>query len=501
MSQAVDVLVVGGGINGAAIARDAAGRGARVALVERDDLAGHTSSASTKLVHGGLRYLEHYEFRLVGEALAERERLMTAAPHLIRPLEFILPHNRQMRPAWIMRIGLLLYDRLGGRSRLPRSRPVRLDVPPYAGSLDPHFRKGFRYADCWGDDSRLVVANAQDASERGANVMLQTEVLRARQEKGLWQVVLRSPEKGEFSLEARGIVNATGAWAADFLRNLAGAAAVSPLRLIKGSHIVTRRLFGGDHAFLLQNPDGRVIFAIPYETDFTLIGTTDIDWAGPRGEVRIDPEEVDYLCAAVNRWLATKITPADVVSSYAGLRPLYDDDSADPSAISRDYVLSLDAPRDAPFLLSVFGGKITTHRALAESAVDMVAPLLGVMRPAWTAQARLPGGDLGPRGLAGLIEEISRQWPFLDGQSAERIAQSYGSRASQWLGGAKGWKDLGMNFGCGLTEAEVRYLIKQEWARTVDDILWRRSKLGLRFDSVQKASLETYLESETRAVA
>jgi len=501
MNPTVDLLVVGGGINGAAVARDAAGRGAKVLLAERDDLAGHTSSASTKLIHGGLRYLEQYEFRLVSEALAERERMMVAAPHLIRPLEFILPHSPQMRPAWLMRIGLLMYDWLGGGSRLPRSQAVRLDVAPYAGELQPQFRKGFRYADCWGDDSRLVVANAQDAAERGATICPRTEVVRAERRGGLWSVLLNDRAKGEYTVSARAIVNATGAWAADFLAKLAGAKPVNPLRLIKGSHIVTRRLFAGEHAFLLQNPDGRVVFAIPYERDFTLIGTTDVNWEGPRDTVEIDAEETRYLCDSVNQWLAHRISPQDVVHSYAGLRPLYDDDSADPSQISRDYVLSLDAAEGEAPLLSVFGGKITTHRALAERVMDRIGPLLGGLAPGWTAGAVLPGGDLGAGGLAGCTAEIGTRWPFLDARSVGRIAESYGSRAGQWLGSATSWADLGTNFGCGLTGAEVDYLVASEWAVSADDILWRRSKLGLRFSTAERSALEAYLAAGMRAAA
>ena len=493
MLQAVDLLVIGGGINGAAIARGAAGRGARTMLVEKDDLAGHTSSASTKLIHGGLRYLEQYEFRLVSEALAERERLMKAAPHLIRPLEFILPQSAQMRPAWMMRIGLLMYDWIGGRSQLPRSKAVRLDVAPYAGELQAQFRKGFSYSDCWGDDSRLVVANAQDAAERGALILTRTELVRAERQAGGWEVVLKDDAQGEFTVTAKAIVNATGSWAADILQQLAGARQVNPLRLIKGSHIVTKRLFAGEHAFLLQNPDGRVIFAIPYETDFTLIGTTDVDWEGPRDTVEIDAEETRYLCESVNRWLAAQITPADIVRSYSGLRPLYDDDSDDPSQISRDYVLSLDEAEGEGALLSVFGGKITTHRALAEHAMDKVAPLIGDLGPAWTDGAVFPGGDVGSAGLDGLAAEIAAKWPFLDGHSVRRIAESYGSRAERWLGSSASWADLGTSFGHGLTSAEVDYLVAHEWARTSDDILWRRSKLGLRLSAAERDALDAYL--------
>ncbi|WP_044330033.1 glycerol-3-phosphate dehydrogenase [Sphingomonas hengshuiensis] len=498
MQDAHDILVVGGGINGAAVARDAAGRGARVLLVEQNDLAAHTSSASTKLIHGGLRYLEQFEFRLVGEALAERERLLHAAPHLIRPLEFVLPHERSMRPGWMMRLGLFLYDRLGGASSLARSHAVRLDRGTRGAPLQPQHRRGYVYWDCWGDDSRLVVANAADAAQRGAAIRTRTRLLSAERKEGRWQAEIEGPE-GIQHVSARALVNATGAWAADFLPQRAKVATRSALRLIKGSHIVTRRLFDGDHAYLLQNPDKRVVFAIPYEGAFTLIGTTDVAWDGALDRVEIDAAETDYLCESVNRWLRTPISAADVVWSYAGLRPLYDDAEANPSAISRDYVLSLDAENGQAPVLSIFGGKITTHRALANRAVDQLAPFLPLLGAAWTDDAVLPGGDLGAGGLSALVESIAARAPFLDGRTARRLAESYGTSAYRVLGGATSASDLGEAFGAGLTEAEVEYLLTEEWAQTAEDILWRRSKLGLHMTPEAIARLTAYVEGRAGA--
>ena len=496
-----DLLIVGGGINGAAIARDAAGRGARVMLVEQDDLAAHTSSASTKLIHGGLRYLEQYEFRLVAKALAERERLMRAAPHLIRPLEFVLPHDRGMRPVWMMRIGLFLYDHLGGRSSLPRSRAIRLDADGYGSAIQSKYTQGYRYADCWGDDSRLVVANAQDAAEHGATVMTRTRCLSAQRHREGWTLSLQCADGTTKSVTARILVNATGSWAADFLPQRAGIPGAGTLRLIKGSHIVTRKLFEGEHAYILQNPDKRIVFAIPYEDEFTLIGTTDVEWQGAPDAVAIDAAETDYLCESVNRWFTTQIAPRDVLWSFAGVRPLYDDATTNASEISRDYVLSLDHADGAAPVMSIFGGKITTHRALAEEVMDKLARHLPGLQSAWTGKAPLPGGDLGERGLAGLVADVQREAGFLDEQTVRRLAQSYGSRVFAFLGTAKTMGDLGQSFGAGLTQAEVDYLLVNEWAQTADDILWRRSKLGLHMRAEEVEALKAYLADHARVEA
>lgn len=495
-----DILVAGGGINGVAIARDAAGRGARVLLVEKDDLAAHTSSASTKLIHGGLRYLEQYEFRLVGESLAERERMMQAAPHLIRPLSFVLPHERSMRPRWMMQAGLFLYDRLGGKSRLPRSRSVKLASDPMGAVLKGEVQHGYLYSDCWGDDSRLVVANALDAAERGATIMTQTRLGAAQVVGGQWQAQLHPAGGTPFTVSARAIVNATGSWAADFARAFAPKSAGGSLRMIKGSHLVTRKLYEGDHAFLLQNNDGRVIFTIPYEGNFTLVGTTDVDWAGSPDKVEVDSAEIAYLCKAVSDWFRTPLIPEDVVSTYAGVRPLYDDESDNPSKISRDYVLKYDKQSGAPFL-SVFGGKITTHRALGERAADMLQADLPHMATAWTATATLPGGDAGPRGLAGVLEDIAVEAPFLDPATVKRLGQSYGTRFRRILKGARSIADLGRDFGGGLSQAEVDYLLREEWATTAEDILWRRSKLGLHIPADRYGDIAAYIAQKSRTLA
>lgn len=494
-SAEYDVLVVGGGINGAAIARDAAGRGARVLLAEQDDLAAHTSSASTKLIHGGLRYLESYEFRLVRESLVERERLMAVAPHLIRPLQFVVPHDRAPRPAWMMRGGLWLYDLLGVGSSLPRSRAVRLGGSAYGTPLRDGADRGFRYWDCWGDDSRLTVALAMDAAERGARVLNYTRVERAWRDGGLWRAELARSDGRREAVTARALVNATGAWADGFLAAAIGHRASDRLRLVKGSHIVLPRLFDGEHAYLLQNPDGRIVFAIPYERRFTLIGTTDVPWTGPKDRVEIDADEVDYLCGTVNRRFARQVAAVDVVWAYSGVRALHDDAQSNPSKVSRDYVLALDGGDGAAPVLSVFGGKITTHRALAEHALDKLRRVMPGLGAAWTNEAALPGGDLGASGLTGSIERLAERAPFLDAATVERWAGAYGSRAFEVLGDARSSADLGEAFGAGLSEREVRYLVTHEWARTADDVLWRRSKLGLHLSPDEAARLAAWLDA------
>ncbi len=493
MRAECDVLVGGGGINGAAIARDAAGRGARVMLVEQGDLASQTSSASTKLIHGGLRYLEHYEFRLVSKALAERERLMEAAPHLVRPLQFVLPHDPAMRPRWMIRIGLFLYDWLAGRGRLPATRAVRLDRSAFGAALRESYRHGYAYWDCWGDDSRLVVANAEDAARRGATVLTRTRVVRAERRDEGWHVHLETGDGQTSTIVARALVNATGCWATEFLAKEAGVADEAHLRLVKGSHIVTRRLYDGDHAFILQNDDGRIVFVIPYEQDFTLIGTTEVVWNGPPGTPKLDEAELEYLCRAANRWLRRPISSEDVVWSYSGLRPLFDDAAANPSDVSRDYVLELDGGDGAAPVLSVLGGKITTHRALAEDAMDRLARQVEGLGPAWTGNAKLPGGEFGEANLDALARELKARAPFLDQRTAGRLAASYGAAAFEVLGGARELRDLGQGFGAGLTEAEVQYLRSREWAESAEDIVWRRSKLGLRMTQDEIRRLDDWL--------
>lgn len=476
LSKPYDILIIGGGINGCGIARDAAGRGLKVLLVEKDDLAAHTSSASSKLIHGGLRYLEHYEFRLVREALAEREVLLAAAPHIIWPMTFVLPHDPSMRPSWLIRLGLFLYDHIGGRRTLPGSRAVELS----GMGLLPGWRRGFTYADCWVDDARLVALCALDAAERGAEIATRTACLSARRGEGLWQAALSDGR----NVAARALVNAAGPWAGQVLHRVTGTRNASPVRLVKGSHIVLPRLYPGDHAFILQNDDRRIVFAIPYEGRFTLVGTTDVPVEGEPGAAAIDAAERDYLLRVVERYFGGGHGAGDVVWSYSGLRPLFDDGSADPSAVTRDYVLELEAGEGQAALLSVFGGKITTFRRLAEEALGRLRPLIGGGGD-WTRTAVLPGGDIGD--FATFAAEMARRYPFLP--QIGRLARAYGSRAARFLDGARHAADLGEDYGGGLTEAEVDYLVRNEWARTAEDVLWRRSKLGLHVPAGTAARL------------
>jgi glycerol-3-phosphate dehydrogenase len=487
---ACDVLVVGGGINGAGIARDLAGRGLRVVLAEQDDFASHTSSASTKLIHGGLRYLEYYEFSLVRKALQEREVLLRSAPHIMRPLRFVMPHDPSMRPAWMIRMGLFLYDHLARREVLPGSQGVDLRQGPLGAPLKPQFTQGFVYSDGWVDDARLVLLNALDARERGARLFTRTRCTQARRGPQAWTATLQGRDGAATTVQARALVNAAGPWAEAFLRGVAQAPDGSPLatrslRLVKGSHIVVPRLFEHDHAYILQNPDKRIIFLIPYEQQFTLIGTTDLEIDGDPRDARIGEAEVQYLCEQASRYLRSPVTARDVVWHYSGVRPLLDE-AGDASAVTRDYQLESDA-QAAP-LLSVWGGKITTFRKLAEEAADQVCRLLGIPPRPWTQGAFLPGGDLsawiGPAQRPDLdferfVAELGKRHPWLPGPLARRLAHAYGSRVERVLGDAKALSDLGADLGGGLHEAELRYLQREEWAADADDVLWRRSKLGL----------------------
>lgn len=474
----VDMLVVGGGINGVGIARDAAGRGLTVRLVEKDDLAGATSSASSKLIHGGLRYLEYGEFRLVREALAEREVLLASAPHIIWPLRFVLVHDRGLRPRTILRLGLLLYDHLGGHRTLPGTETVRLRSHAYGEPLQPRLSTGFAYSDCWVQDARLVVINARDARAHGAQISTRTELRSARRADGIWRVVIEHSSTTE-ELGARVLVNAAGPWVADVMQRTGIARAKAKLRLVKGSHIVVPRLYDGAQAYLLQNEDGRVIFVLPYEGKFTLIGTTDIPYAGNGGRVEIDAAETQYLCRAVSRWFARPVLAQQVVWSYSGVRPLYDDREAEASAVTRDYVLDLDAPDSGAPLLSVFGGKITTYRSLAEHALARLARFLPGLKPPWTAGATLPGGELPGRNPTAFAADLARDYRFLSAAVADRLTRNYGSEARTILGGARRAEDLGRSFGYGFSERELDWLIEEEWAQSAEDVLWRRSKLGL----------------------
>jgi len=480
-----DLLIVGGGINGTGIARDAAGRGFKVLLAEQDDLGAHTSSSSTKLVHGGLRYLEHFEFGLVRKSLAEREVLLRNAPHIVWPLRFLIPHDPSMRPVWMIRIGLFLYDHLARREILPASETVDLRRHAAGAPLKEDWRAGIMYSDGWVDDARLVVLNALDAHERGAEVRCRTRCMRAHREGTQWVAELQATDGRRSTVRSRALVNAAGPWAASFLREAVGQPQVRPLRLVKGSHIVVRRLFEHPYAYIFQNPDRRIVFAIPFEGEFTLVGTTDVEIDGDPGGVRIDAAEIDYLCTMINRYFRRQVAPADVVWSYSGVRPLLDD-GADASSVTRDYRLELDA--DGPPLLSVWGGKITTYRALAEEAVELVAGPLGVTRRGWTASAPLPGGDLGAvmtthgdpmADFDRFCALQAQRRPWLPPGLSRRYARAYGTRLDRMLGEAGSLAQLGEEIVPGLYAAEVEYLVGQEWARTAEDILWRRSKLGL----------------------
>ena len=492
------MLVVGGGINGAGIARDLAGRGLSVVLCEKDDLASHTSSSSTKLIHGGLRYLEYYEFALVRKALAEREVLLKSAPHIMRPLRFVMPHDASMRPVWMVRAGLFLYDHLARREVLPASRTIDLRAHVAGAPLKKAFHKGFVYSDGWVDDARLVVLNAVDARERGATVLTRCACIDVSREPQQWWASLRGADGSVAKLSARALVNAAGPWAAQFLADHAHAPRAKALRLVKGSHIVVKKLFDHDHAYLFQNPDKRIIFAIPYEGEFTLIGTTDVEHTGAIGAARIDAAETSYLCEQASRYFERRVAPADVVWTYSSVRPLLDDESGDPSAVTRDYALEMDRSQ-AP-LLSVWGGKITTYRRLAEDAADLLAPALGSPRGAWTAGVHLPGGDLSAwigaarrpdTDFERFVQAFALRHPDLPETLRRRWARAYGARVETLL--ATG--DLGNEVAPGLFEAELHYLGRQEWACSADDVLWRRSKLGLHYSAAQRESVAAWCDA------
>ena len=483
-----DVLVVGGGINGVGIANDAAGRGLRVMLCEQHDLAAHTSSASSKLIHGGLRYLEHYEFRLVREALGEREVLLQKAPHIIWPLRFVLPHRAHLRPRWMLRAGLFLYDHLNRRATLPASRALELNGQ---GPLQASIRHAFEYSDCWVDDARLVVLNAMQARALGADIRVRTRCIRARRDAGAWQVDLQGADERVQTVRARALVNASGPWAARVIERVADTRSPHGVRLVQGSHLVVPRMYPGEQAYILQNSDQRIVFVLPYEQRFTLIGTTDREYQGDPSSVRPSEEEEDYLLRVVNEHFKRQLRREDICHRYAGVRPLVDDEDANPSAVTRDYTLTVqDAQGQAP-LLSVFGGKLTTYRRLAESALERLKPWFGDMQPSWTARHALPGGNF--ESAASYVEQLQRQYPWLDAQVVDRYVRSYGTLCQTFLRGCKSPEDLGEAFGAGLTEREVKYLREREWAHTSDDVLWRRSKLGLHLSDSQKARLAEYL--------
>lgn len=489
-----DLLVIGGGIHGAGIARDAAGRGLRVLLVEQDSLAQHTSSASSKLVHGGLRYLEYLHLRLVRESLMERERVLAIAPHLVRRRRFVLPYRSWLRPAWAVRIGLLLYDWLGRNSTLESSARIRFATSPYGAPLRRNLKLGFAYSDCTVDDSRLVILNAKDAAERGADVRVGHRLVRAAREGALWRADIQAVTTGEtHTASARAIVNAAGPWVADVLHARLRTGGRQRVRLVKGSHIVVKRLYDGEQAYALQHTDRRLVFVIPWLDDYTLIGTTDVPWQGEPGAATIDPGETEYLCELVNRFFERQVGPGDVVWSFAGIRALQDDGATAASAVTRDYVLELDAPAGGAPLLSVIGGKLTTYRRLAEFALEKLAPHLGPMREAWTSTAPLPGGDF-PRGdIDAFVAELRARWPFLGDAESLRLARAYGTRALRLLEPVRSRADMGEVFGGGMTRIEVDYLMREEWARSAEDILWRHSKTGLGAGPADRQRLCDYV--------
>jgi glycerol-3-phosphate dehydrogenase len=488
----LDIFVIGGGINGASVARDAVGRGYSVALAEMNDLASGTSSAATKLIHGGLRYLEHYEFRLVHEALAEREILWAAAPHIIWPLRFVLPHHKGLRPAAVLRAGLALYDYMGGRRLLPPTKTLDLKRDEAGKPLKPGYGLAFEYSDCWVNDARFVVLNARDAADRGAEVHVRTKVVSARREDGAWTVVLDG-EGGRQSVRARMLVNAAGPWVDHVISDALGKTGAHNVRLVQGSHIVVKKLYEHDRCYFFQNSDGRIFFAIPYEGDFTLIGTTDRDYTGDPKDVAITAEETDYLLRAANEYFARTVSRDDIVWSYSGVRPLYDDGASAAQEATRDYVLKIDGDAASGAVVNVFGGKLTTSRRLAESVLEKIEEVLGKKGAAWTAKSTLPGGDFGPKSFDAEVRRLGLDYPGMPASLLKRLMRLYGTRARALLGDARSVDDLGQNFGANLYAVEVDYLVAVEWARTAQDVLWRRTKLGLIVGPEDVARLETYL--------
>ena len=487
-----DLFIIGGGVNGCGIARDASGRGLKVFLAEQGDLASGTSSASTKLIHGGLRYLEHHEFRLVREALIEREVLLRAAPHIIWPLRFVLPHHKGLRPRPILRLGLFLYDHLGGRKILPGTRSVNLRTDVTGEPLKDQYTHGYEYSDCWVEDSRLVVLNARDAQARGAVIRTRTRCVSARRVEGGWELTTENENGMVETVRARALVNAAGPWVSQVLGAVVGRNDPDKIRMVKGSHLVVDKLYGHDRCYIFQNADGRICFAIPYERNFTLIGTTDEDHKGDPGKPQISEAEADYLLRAVSEYFKKPVTRDMVRWAYSGIRPLYDDGASKAQEATRDYVLKLDHPEGGAPLLSVFGGKITTFRKLAESAMEKIAPFFPQLGKPWTHDAALPGGDFDHDEVQERIMALARRYPFLGSDTAGRLFRAYGTEAERMLHGAKSEADMGQSFGQ-LSEREVDWLRSHEWARSAEDVLWRRSKLGLHTTKPQQEALRTYM--------
>jgi len=501
MAKHVDVFIIGGGINGVGIARDAAGRGFSVALCEMNDLASGTSSWSSKLVHGGVRYLEHYEFMLVRKALTERETLWAAAPHIIQPMRFILPHHKDLRPAWLLRLGLFLYDHIGGRKLLPATKTVDLANGVFGKPLKAMFKKGFQYSDCQVDDSRLVVLNAMDAQAKGAEIKVNNACIRAEREGKAWAIETRDQRTGTIEkYTADMIINASGPWVDKVLGTAFGRNDARNVRMVQGSHIVVPKMFDHDNCYIFQNADDRIIFAIPYTQNTTLIGTTDKDYEGDPSDAKISGEEIDYLCEAASEYFEKPVLKDDIVWTYSGVRPLYDDGASAAQEATRDYVFKQDTGdgSGAP-LINIFGGKITTYRVLAEKMMDEIEDHFGKRKPEWTADAPLPGGDFPTQGFEKLVTATMQRYPFLDRPLAQRLCHAYGSRVAMVLGQASSLEQLGKDFGCGLSEAEVLYLMTNEWASCADDIVWRRSKLGLVMSDQQIAALDDWINTQAAA--
>lgn len=490
----VDLFIIGGGINGCGIARDAAGRGLSVCLAEKDDLASKTSSGSTKLVHGGLRYLEYYEFDLVRKALKEREVLWRLAPHIIYPMRFVLPHVAGMRPRWLLRLGLFIYDHLGGRKDLPATRSVAFSSDPAGDPLKSEIVSGFEYSDCWVDDARLTVLNARDAADRGATVLTRQKVVRAERENGVWVVHTEMANGERQQVRARILVNAAGPWVSQLAGSVIDDSDKRKLRLVRGSHIVVNKLFEHEQSYILQNPDGRIVFVIPYEKDFTLIGTTDADHDESLEQINIGEDEKRYLCESVSRRFEQSVGTDDIVWSYSAVRPLFDDGKSDAKSVTRDYQIVTEASDSGAPLISVLGGKITTYRKLAEDVLREVERFVPDLPPSWSATQSLPGGDFDHQGFEQQVRRLKVEYPFLSDGHASRLTRLYGTRARQLLGSAEGSLDLGRLFGSDLYEVEVRYLIDQEWALSAEDILWRRTKEGLRLSRDQAQALDAFVK-------
>ncbi len=496
--QILDLFVIGGGVNGTGIARDAAGRGMSVMLVEKADLASGTSSASTKLIHGGLRYLENYDFKLVRHALMEREVLLKSAPHIIWPLRFVLPHHRGLRPVWLLRTGLFLYDNIGGRKLLPGTRTRNLRKHKSGDPLDPKLTKGFEYSDCWVDDARLVALNAVDAYENDAKILTRTRFLKAERVNGLWQIQYEN-KHGQFSVYAKALVNAAGPWlsiADDQITD--NKPSTTQLSLVKGSHIIVNKLYEGKHAYIFQHPDQRIVFTIPYEDDFTLIGTTDAELEGSIEDARISEDEVEYLCDLASTYFIGDVKPEDVIHTYSGVRGLIKSEDGNLSEVSRDYKLELDLDEHSTPLLNVVGGKITTFRRLSEDAVNILAKYVDNTELPWTEDAYLPGGEIPKADFKKFFKKQLKRYPFFTEAHLKRICHAYGTRMRDFLGKAQDWSDLGEHFGYGLTTNEIDYLMENEFAQTLDDILWRRSKLGLHLDKDAIARVEIYINKQRK---